>query len=56
MLLSHCLSRNPEYEKNMISDPEDLAIRLDVADKEVSTYVPQSALKDIAQATNLMLC
>ena len=35
----------------MGSDLEDLDTRLDEADIEVSTYVPQSALEEIAQAT-----
>ena len=51
MLLSDCLSRNPEYEKNMGSDLENLETRLDVSDIEVSTYIPQSALEEITQAT-----
>ena len=53
MLLSDCLSRKPEHEKNIGSDLGDLETRFDVADIEVSTYVPQSALEDIAQATKL---
>ena len=51
MLLSDCLSRNPEYEKNMGSDLEDLETRLDVGGIEVSTYIPQSALEEIPQPT-----
>ena len=51
MLLSDLLSRNPECEKNMGSDFEDLETRLDVADIVVSTYIPQSSLEEIAQAT-----
>ena len=51
MLLSDCLSRNPEDEKNMGSDIEDLETRCDIADIEVSTYIPQSPLDKIAQAT-----
>ena len=51
MLLSDCLSRYPEYEKNMGSDLEDLETRLHVADIEVSTHIPQSALEEIAQST-----
>ena len=35
----------------MSSDLEDLETRLDVADIEVSTYTPQSALEEIAQFT-----
>ena len=38
-------------KKNMSSDLENLEIRLDVVDIAVSTYIPQSALKEIAQAT-----
>ena len=37
--------------KNIGSDLEDLKTSLDVADIEVSTYVPQSVLEKIAQAT-----
>ena len=51
LLLSDYLSRNPEYEKNMGSYLEDLETRLDGADIAVSTYIPQSALEEIAQAT-----
>ena len=51
MHMSGCLLRNPEYEKNMGSDFEDLETRLDEADIEVSTCMPQPALEDIAQAT-----
>ena len=51
MLLSDGLSGNPKYEKNMGSDLEDLETSLDVADIEVSTYIPQSVLEEIAQAT-----
>ena len=51
MLLSDHLSKNPEYEKNVGSELEDLETRLGVADIEVSTYIPQSALEEIAQAT-----
>ena len=51
MLLSDCLSRNCEYEKNKGSNLEDLETRLVVADIEASTYISQSALEDTAQAT-----
>ena len=51
VLLSDCLSRNLEFEKNMGSDLEDLETRLDIADIVVSTYTPQSALEETAQAT-----
>ena len=50
MLWLDCLSSNPEDEKNMGGDLEDLETRLDVPDIKVSTYVPQSALEEIAQA------
>ena len=51
MSLPDCLSRNPEYRKHIGSDLEDLKIRFDVADIEVSTYIQQSALEEIVQAT-----
>ena len=35
----------------MAGDLEDLETRTDVADREVSTYKPQSALEEITQAT-----
>ena len=51
MLLSDCLSRNPEYEKSSGGNLEDPETRIDVADIEVSMYIPQLALEEIAQAT-----
>ena len=50
MLLSDYQSRNPECEKNMSSDLGDLETRFDVTNIEVSTYIPQLALEEIAQA------
>ena len=45
MLLSDCLSGNPEYEKNLGSDLEDLETRLDVADIVVNIYVLNESWK-----------
>ena len=50
ILLSDCLSRNPEYKKNMSSDLEDLETRLNAVDIEVSTYIFPSAIDEIAQS------